>query len=306
MRSTISSGMSSWTLFALAFSSLAAAASGAWTFEDAQAVIAAKGGKAEAYKFSPTKPIKGAINLGPKDILKVSLTVKEDSKVGRPHQAFLLVQEPESKVEAFFPLNVKELSGKAKVDLSHKDLPAFLLTAPSLSLSLVLGSFGQSTASIATIGNVEPLLDPAAKALLEKQKQKDIGEGTVVYRAKDEIRHVFRADPQSPPKIITLVFLLSVLAGLGGLFVVWFPILGGNLSHLPKALKAAPISHPLFFASLLSLEGIFFMYYTQWNLFQTLAGMAVVGPVALFSGSRALREVRARRERESARRCEEK
>jgi len=48
---------------------------------------------------------------------------------------------------------------------------------------------------------------------------------------------------------------------------------------------------------LLSLEGIFFMYYTQWNLFQTLAGMAVVGPVALFSGSRALREVRARREK---------
>ncbi|PWW76671.1 hypothetical protein C7212DRAFT_319520 [Tuber magnatum] len=289
--------MSSWTFFVLAFSSLAAAASGAWTFEDAQAVVAAKGGKVDAYKFSPTKPIKEAISLGPKEILKVSLTIKEDSKVGRPHQAFLLVQEPESKVEAFFPLTVKELSGKGKVDLSHKDLPAFLLTAPSLSLSLVLGSFGESAASVVTIGNVEPSLDPTAKALLEKQKQKDIGGETVIYKAKDEIRHIFRADPQSPPKIITLVFLLSVLAGLGGLFVVWFPILGGNLSHLPRALKAAPVSHPLFFASLLSLEAIFFMYYTQWNLFQTLAGMAAIGPVALFSGSRALREVRVRREK---------
>ncbi|RPA98649.1 hypothetical protein L873DRAFT_1835889 [Choiromyces venosus 120613-1] len=297
MRSTMSSGMSFWTFFVLAFSSFVGAASGAWTFEDAQAVVAAKGGKADTYKFSPTQPVKGALTLGPKDILKISLTVKEDSKVGRPHQAFLLVQEPESKVETFFPLSVKELSGKAKVDLSHKDLPAFLLTAPSLSLSLVLGSFGESPASIVTIGGVEPSLDPTSKALLEKQKQKDIGEGTTVYKAKDEIRYVFRADPQSPPKIITLAFLLSVLAGLGGLFVVWFPILGGNLSHLPKALKAAPISHPLFFASLLSLEGIFFMYYTQWNLFRTLAGMAVVGPVALFSGSRALREVRARREK---------
>ncbi|KAG0130383.1 Oligosaccharyltransferase subunit Ribophorin II-domain-containing protein [Tuber indicum] len=297
MRSTTSSGMFFWTLFILAFSSLAAAASGAWIFEDAQAVVAARGGKADAYKFSPTKSIKGAISLGPKDVLKVSLAVKEDSKVGRPHQAFLLVQEPGSKVETFFPLSVKELSGKARVDLSHKDLSPFLLTAPSLLLSLVLGSFGESAASIVTIGNVEPSLDPTSKALLEKQKQKDIGEGTAIYKAKGEIRHIFRVDPQSPPRIITLVFLLSVLVGLGGLFVVWFPILGGNLSHLRQALKAAPISHPIFFASLLSLEGIFFMYYTHWNLFQTLAGMALVGPVVLFSGSRALREVRARREK---------
>jgi oligosaccharyltransferase complex subunit delta (ribophorin II) len=77
----------------------------------------------------------------------------------------------------------------------------------------------------------------------------------------------------------------------------WFPILGGNFNHLPKALKDAPVSHPLFFGSLIALEGIFFMYYTQWNLFQTLAGMSVVGPVAFLSGSRALREVRARREK---------
>ena len=68
-------------------------------------------------RFSPTKPVKGAIKLGSRDILKVSLTIKEGSQVGRPHQAFLLVQEPESKVEIFFPLSVKELSGKARVDL---------------------------------------------------------------------------------------------------------------------------------------------------------------------------------------------
>lgn len=50
MHSTTSSRMSFWTFFVLAFSSLAAAASGVWTFEDAQAVVAAKGGKADAYK----------------------------------------------------------------------------------------------------------------------------------------------------------------------------------------------------------------------------------------------------------------
>lgn len=60
---------------------------------------------------------------------------------------------------------------------------------------------------------------------------------------------------------------------------------------------AAPIAHSLFFGSLLALEGLFVLYYTQWNLFQTLGGVGVVGLVSFLSGSRALREVKARRER---------
>ena len=73
--------------------------------------------------------------------------------------------------------------------------------------------------------------------------------------------------------------------------------LGANLSALPKALCAAPLSHPTFLASLLALEGVFVMYYLKWNLFQTLFAGVIVGPVAFYSGSRALREVRARRVR---------
>lgn len=43
------------------------------------------------------------------------------------------------------------------------------------------------------------------------------------------------------------------------------------------------------------MEGIFFLYYTSWNLFQTLPAAAVVGVVAFVSGSRALSEVQERR-----------
>ena len=69
-----------------------------------------------------------------------------------------------------------------------------------------------------------------------------------------------------------------------------------NFAHLSKAWKTAPVSHPLFLLSLIAIEWIFFKYYTSWNLFQTLAGVSGVGVVAFLSGSRALREVRARRE----------
>lgn len=77
----------------------------------------------------------------------------------------------------------------------------------------------------------------------------------------------------------------------------WFPFLGANYNHFPRALKAAPVSTPVFLASVIALEGIFFMYYISWNLFQTLGAATLVGATAFLSGSRALREVRARRER---------
>jgi oligosaccharyltransferase complex subunit delta (ribophorin II) len=68
-----------------------------------------------------------------------------------------------------------------------------------------------------------------------------------------------------------------------------------NFSHISKALSDAPVSHGLFFGSILAIEGAFFLYYTAWNLFQTLPILAVFGTVAYVSGSRALSEVQERR-----------
>lgn len=72
-------------------------------------------------------------------------------------------------------------------------------------------------------------------------------------------------------------------------------LLGANLGHLSKALGGAPVSHALYFGSIISMEAVFFMYYLSWNLFQTLPVAAVVGAVIFLSGSRALTEVQERR-----------
>ena len=57
----------------------------------------------------------------------------------------------------------------------------------------------------------------------------------------------------------------------------------------------APLSHALFVGSIIGIEGVFFLYYTVWNLFQTLPVLAALGVVAFLSGSRALTEVQERR-----------
>jgi oligosaccharyltransferase complex subunit delta (ribophorin II) len=121
-----------------------------------------------------------------------------------------------------------------------------------------------------------------------------IPEAPLRYAAESEIHHIFRSDPRSPPKIITIEYAAAVAATLPILFGAW-ATLGANTSHLSKALSNAPVSHALFFGSILAMEGIFFLYYTSWNLFQTLPAAAVVGFVAFLSGSRALSEVQERR-----------
>jgi oligosaccharyltransferase complex subunit delta (ribophorin II) len=68
-----------------------------------------------------------------------------------------------------------------------------------------------------------------------------------------------------------------------------------NFDHLSVALKAAPVPHIVFVSSVIGLEGIFFLYYTTWSLFQMLPASIAVGAIAFLSGSRALSEVQERR-----------
>ena len=67
------------------------------------------------------------------------------------------------------------------------------------------------------------------------------------------------------------------------------------MEHFGKAMGAAPVAHGLFLGSVLAMEGVFFMYYVSWNLFQTLPVAGIVAVVAFVSGSRALTEVQDRR-----------
>lgn len=71
--------------------------------------------------------------------------------------------------------------------------------------------------------------------------------------------------------------------------------LGANINHFGKAMSSDPVSHALFFGSIAAMEGLFFLYYTHWNLFQVLPVAIVLGAVMIVSGSRALTEVQERR-----------
>jgi oligosaccharyltransferase complex subunit delta (ribophorin II) len=60
-------------------------------------------------------------------------------------------------------------------------------------------------------------------------------------------------------------------------------------------MSSAPVSHAVFFGSIVAMELVFFMYYSSWNLFQTLPAMGIVGVATFLSGTKALGEVQSRR-----------
>jgi oligosaccharyltransferase complex subunit delta (ribophorin II) len=153
----------------------------------------------------------------------------------------------------------------------------------TLSAIVTIGSFGSSTPLTKPVFPLSISADPATAT-----------EAPLRYKSLPEIHHIFKQDAKSPPKVITIFFTLAVLGALPVLLGAW-AMLGANINHMSQALGSAPVAHALFFGSIVAMEGIFYLYYTSWNLFQVLPAAGGVGVVAFLSGSRALTEVQERR-----------
>ncbi|KAH9892999.1 Oligosaccharyltransferase subunit Ribophorin II-domain-containing protein [Xylariomycetidae sp. FL2044] len=265
----------------------AAQAASSWGFDDATVAVGSKkGGAGNKEKFSEKAPLSTSLTLGAGESLKVLLTAKEGGKGKRPHQAFVVLKEPESGLEAPFPLTVKE-NGKAVVEIKHSELPTQLATASSpLQASLLLASFGSSEGLDKPIFELAVANDPNATPL--------VSEKPLRYGKREEIRHSFRSDPSSPPLLITVIFVLGVVVTVPALYVCWSS-LGANLEHLPSALSAAPVAHGVFFGSIVAMEAVFYLYYLSWSLFQVLPVIGLLGAATFLSGTKALGEVQSRR-----------
>ncbi|XXH05647.1 hypothetical protein Hte_012082 [Hypoxylon texense] len=270
----------------------AAQAASSWGFDDAKLTVSPKKAAADAKskdvrQFDDKSPLlETPVTFDSSDSLKLLLTIKENGKGKRPHQAFLVLRQQGTTLEAPFPLTVKD-NGKATVEIRHGDLPVqFTAGKDPLEASIVLASFGSAEGFRKPLFAVELARDPNATPVAYERPLR--------YGKQPEIRHVFRADPRSPPQVVSLVFVLAVLATVPALFVGWL-VLGANISHLPKALGAAPVAHGVFFGSIVAMEGVFYMYYLSWNLFQTLPVIGLVAAAAFLSGAKALGEVQSRR-----------
>jgi oligosaccharyltransferase complex subunit delta (ribophorin II) len=63
-------------------------------------------------RLNVKKPLSKAITFSSSDTIKISVTAKDNGKGKRPHQAFVVLKDVDSGLEAPFPLNTKD-TGKA-------------------------------------------------------------------------------------------------------------------------------------------------------------------------------------------------
>ena len=95
---------------------------------------------------------------------------------------------------------------------THKDIPIQLLSAPGpLTASLIIASFGKSKPYRSHVFDIAIETDPGISLPAQKKPQR--------YGKLPEIHHIFKSDPTSPPKILSIVFTAAVLVTLPALLI---------------------------------------------------------------------------------------
>lgn len=108
------------------------AAAQSWSFSDAAVAVGPKGKDAMSsypyfhlfvisqtncvYRFDGTSKVEDTLELSPTDSLRLTFTTKDGQSTARPHQSFLLIEDPSTKLDISIPVSVKA-SGKGKIDL---------------------------------------------------------------------------------------------------------------------------------------------------------------------------------------------
>ncbi|KHJ35889.1 putative oligosaccharyltransferase subunit ribophorin ii [Erysiphe necator] len=279
-----------FTLYVLGITS-STTASTSWNFNEAIISVAGKGyssSKVFKDKLSDHVPLANPVKLTAADTLKITLTAVEDGITKRPHQAMLLLRDQDTGLEVPFSFSMMA-NGKGKVEFTQKNFPMQLnISSQPLRATLLLASFGSSQAFSNHVFNLDVKRDSQAVNAAPRYEK------PLRYGKLEGIDHIFKPEPKSGPIIISIIFLVAVAGSLPVLLSSWV-YLGANLSHLPQAIRAAPIAHTLFFVSILAMEFILFLYYYNWTLFQVLPVAGIISLIAIPSGPKALSEVQSRR-----------
>lgn len=195
-----------------------------------------------------------------------------------------LISDEEQGLQFSFPASTVKTNGRAKIIIPQKSVPSALQAKDSLTLSLLVGSFDSNkplkfdlTSNLAVGG------DPKVSAPKRLEKL-------------PEIYHVFRSSPKTVPAAIAVFFSLVIVALLFATVGFWIIGAGAGLDYFGTAFKSSPLGHLGLLGSLIGFELVFVLYFQGRSIFNTLTSLALIAPVLLFTGSRALREVQVRRE----------
>jgi len=233
----------------------------------------------KAHKLSFPNKLSSTLSLESKDVLQLSFGVVDKSK--NPilvHQAFVKIAHIPSGSEIIYLAEPDKIDDVYKFELDLTSAGAdFNSKSGEYSLSVILGD--------SVISN--PISWEAAKLNLNFPGETSDSEASP-YVAKPEIRHVFREPEARPPSVVSTAFTVLVLSPILIMIVLWAK-LGVNIGNFQFSLAGLGFH--------LGLGAIFTLYFFFWlelNMFQTVKYLAALGLVTFLCGNSLLASIAKR------------
>ncbi|CAD6184897.1 unnamed protein product [Caenorhabditis auriculariae] len=193
----------------------------------------------------------------------------------QPEQAFITLEHVETGKDAVF---IAEKTGdKLVLDLALKSSLKKLNLDGKFKLSLIVG--GSTIKTPVNWHFADATLElPTSPVIIPKSQE-------ILYDALPEIKHMFRQPEKRPSAVISDAFTLLCLAPLGFLLLAWLKI-GINFNNAPLSIWT-----PLFHIGLAGIFALYFVFWLQLNMFETLKYLAILGFVTFLAGNRVLRAI---------------
>ncbi|CAN6671006.1 dolichyl-diphosphooligosaccharide--protein glycosyltransferase subunit Swp1p [Trichomonascus vanleenenianus] len=259
---------------------LASLARADWAINNGKISVVAQG---KSLNEQPLDSVAGDLFVPGHGALELAFTTKSDHSGNRAHQTMAVLRDPESGLHFAFPASDVKPSGKAKVVVPFKAVPEALKAASKLELEILVASFGDKD---------KPLKQVVSRSVTFERPEHELKRPSRL-ESKPLIHHQFRSDPKRVAAPVSLAFAAGSLGLL--VAIIGYMLAVGGLGGASEALRNAPLSHIGFVSSIVAYEVVFVLYFRGMSIFDTLARLAGITPVALLSGSRALKEIETRR-----------
>lgn len=216
-----------------------------------------------------------------KIVMKWVLVEEASKKPMLVHQAFVRFENAATNEEIIFvaePDSTKTY--RFDLDLSVRGVD-FVHRSGKYAVELIVGDAAISNSFRWSLGEVSLKFGQEEKPKAECQLRK----------MKPEIKHMFREPEKRPPMVVSNLFTLLCAAPLAVLLIVWLK-LKVNISAFPLSLSAVG-----FHGGLGAILFLFFVFWKQLNMFETIKYLLPLGLFTFICGNRLLRAIAARKEK---------
>ncbi|ESO85997.1 hypothetical protein LOTGIDRAFT_220939 [Lottia gigantea] len=215
-----------------------------------------------------------------KIVMKFKLLDKTTSQSLSAHQTFVRFTNQKTKQEIIFVAESDSSNlNKFELDVGARGKD-FGFQSGQYGMELIIGDPVIENPISWTMADVK---------LTFQEGQAKTKPSTNQYSKKPEIQHQFNKPEKRPPAVVSLAFSGLVLLPVLILFILWIK-LGVNISNFPVSLSAIG-----FHVCLAAIFGLYYCYWTQLNMFQTLRWLGILAVPTFLFGNRLLSGLASKR-----------